>query len=208
MAERPGESNNGEAQNKNLKVSKKTAAGSLTLPEKDFTDSTLVMALPSVNCEGAMIQNQSNSSEITVKKKSASVKKASHQSPMRVSNGEVVAEEKGDKLKAGVLPTERQSSKSKDRNEYSGTSNQMLNKKSVGSGEDMGQSAQQGEKIRIGEQSKQTMVSTLINFSYPTHIFILQLKILKTSLLCLLNTIEFQHLYTKEKYCYILLHIN
>ncbi|KAL1820240.1 hypothetical protein ACET3Z_015109 [Daucus carota] len=157
LAERPGESNNGEAQNKNLKVSKKAAAGSLTLPEKDFTDSTLVMALPSVNCEGAMIQNQSNSSEITVKKKSASVKKASHQSPMRVSNGEVVAEEKGDKLKAGVLPTERQSSKSKDRNEYSGTSNQMLNKKSVGSGEDMGQSAQQGEKIRIGEQSKQTM---------------------------------------------------
>ncbi|KAK1361411.1 HUN domain-containing protein [Heracleum sosnowskyi] len=153
LAEGPGESNEGDAQNKHLKVRKKAAGRPLTLPEKDCAIPTLVMALPSANCKDMMVQNQSNSSEVIVKKKSANVKKALHQSPSRVTNGEAIAEEKGDVLKAGVLPDKNYGIKSKDGNEFSGTSNQILHKKSLGTGEDVGQSSQQGEMIKIGEKS-------------------------------------------------------
>lgn len=182
MPKEPGE-NEGDARNNHSKVRKKAAGRSLTLPEKGSINPTLVMVLPSVNCEDTMVQNQPNSSETIVKKKAANVKKAIHQSPLRVSNGEAVAEEKGDKSKAGVLPAKNHGSKSKDANEFSGTSNKTLNKR--GSGEDMGQSAQQGVKIRIGEQSgnivsegrnsMQAMVSNFI-FLYNTTCTFLRLS--------------------------------
>lgn len=175
LAEGPGESNEGDAR-KHLKVRKKAAGRSLTLPEKDYRNPTLVMALPSVNCEDLMVQNQSNSSEVIVKKKSAIVKKALHRSPSKITNDVAIAEEKGEVLKAGVLPAKNCGSKLKDGNEFSGTSNQMLHKKSLGTGEDVGQSSQQGEKIKIGEKSgnivsearssMKAMVSYFINFSY------------------------------------------
>lgn len=181
MAEGPGESNEGDAQSKQLKVRKKAAGRSLTLPEKEFTNPSLVMALPSVNCEDMMVQKQSNSSDIIVKNNSANLKKALHKSPSRVTNGEAVAE-KGDVLKAGVLPAKNHGSKLKDGNEFSGTSNQMLNKRSLGTGEDIRQSSQQGKKIKIGEQSgniasevrnsMKAMVSNFLNFSYP-HLHVL-----------------------------------
>ncbi|KAL8134296.1 hypothetical protein AgCh_009367 [Apium graveolens] len=152
LAEGPGESIEGDARNKHLKVRKKSAGRSLTLPETDCTNRTLVMALPSVNFQDMMVQKQSNSSEVIVKKKSSSVKKALRQSPSRVTNGEAIAEKKGDVLE-GVLPAKNCGRKSKDGNEFSGTSNQMLHKKSVGTGENVGQSSQQGDKLKIGEQS-------------------------------------------------------
>lgn len=182
MEEGPGEGIEGDARNKHLKVKKKAAGRSLTLPEKESINPTLVMALPSVNCVDMMVQNQSNSSEVIVKKKPASGKKALHPSPSRVTNGEAIAEEKGDVLKAGVLTPKNYGSKSKDGNAFSGTLNQMLHKKSLGTGEDVGQSSQQGDKIKIGEQagnivsearnSMKAMVSNFINFSYP-HLHVL-----------------------------------
>lgn len=163
MGKGPGGSDEGNAP-KQL-AGKKGAGRSSTSTEKNSTYPTLVVALPTVNCEEMTVQNQSGSSGINVKKKSAIMKSALHQSPLRVTNAEAVAEEKGGKAKAAVLQPKNHGSKLKDGNALSDTSNQMLNGiissaqckphyvRSLGSGEDVGQSAQQGEKHRIREQS-------------------------------------------------------
>ncbi|KAK1384439.1 HUN domain-containing protein [Heracleum sosnowskyi] len=163
MAKVPGGSDEGNAPNINL-AGKKAAGRSSTSTEKKSTYPTLVVALPTVNSEEMIVQNQSGSSGINVKKKSATVKSALHQSSLRVTSGEALAEEKGGKAKAGVLPAKNHGSKLKDGNIFFDMSNQMKNGnissaqckpqygRSLGSGEDVGQSAQQGERNKIREQ--------------------------------------------------------
>ncbi|KAL1814843.1 ubinuclein-1 isoform X1 [Daucus carota subsp. sativus] len=160
MAKGLGGSDEGNTLNKHM-AGKKAAGTSLPLTEKNSTYPTLVVALPTVNNEEMMVQNQSGSAGINVKKKSAIVKGSSLQSPLRVTNGEAVGE-KGGKAKAGVLPAKNHGGKSKDG--LFDMSNQMLignissqgkpqYGRSLSSGEDVGQSAQQGEKNRIREHS-------------------------------------------------------
>ncbi|KAL8125279.1 ubinuclein-1-like [Apium graveolens] len=164
MAKVPGGSDEGNAPNKHL-AGKKAAVRSSTSTEKNSTYPTLVVALPTVNSEEMIVQNQSGSSGINVKKKSVTMKSALYQSSSRVTSGEPLTEEKGGKAKAGVLPAKNHGSKLKDGNAIFDMSNQLINGNisspqckpqygiSLGSGEDVGQSAQQGEKNRIHEQS-------------------------------------------------------
>lgn len=164
MAKVPGGSDEGNAPNKHL-AGKKAAGRSSTSTEKNSTYPTLVVALPTVNSEEMIVQNQSGSSGTNVKKKSATMKSALHQSTLRVTSGEALTEEKGGKAKAGVVPAKNHGSKLKDGNAFFDMSNQLINGnissaqckpqhgRSLGSGEDVGQSAQQGEKNRTREQS-------------------------------------------------------
>lgn len=162
-------SDEGNAPNKHVKVGKKAAGRSLPLAEKNSTNPTLVMALPTVNFEDLKYQNQTSSSGISAKNNSAKFKSAMHQSPVIVSNGEAITEEKGEKQKSGVLPSKNHGSKLKDGYEFSDTSNHRLNEiishaqcksqsaRSLNSGEDLGQSVQLREKNGIRERSDITV---------------------------------------------------
>lgn len=180
-------SDEGSVPKKHIKVGKKAT-------ETNTTSPTLVMALPTAKFDPNLNQTITSGT----KNKPIESRSAVHQSHV-VSNGEPITDEKGEKQKAGVLPSKYHGSKLKEGNQISDTLNQRSNEKilyaqcksksarPLSIGEDLGQSFKQREKNGIRERSDaivleggnsmQTMVSRFLRFrlSY-LHVFYQLLK--------------------------------